>query len=848
MGIPGAGKTTLASKVIDDLLPLEDDTTCVLFVYCRYTEDLSVTDILKALVKQCLERHPNVFPAVESLYRRHKLEKTEPSLEELVDLLKSLEGFFIRIFYVIDGVDEAPVDVRFDLIKVLNKLHGNIFLTSRPLDHLGKKLEFAVLFSVVAQEDDVVLLIEEKLERNEGLSNLLDRHNMKGELVRKIIDKAEGMILHAVLQVDALQECATVTTLRQRLEEFPSGIQGMYATTVARIERQTPEFCDIAMRALLWVVFADASLSMEDLQRALAVHPETSKFDDERMPDSSTILSVCCGLIEIQEETKVVRLVHFTAKDALKPILLERFPQPKLVMFKVLIERVKASKGLRKPDTIILSTEAELPPSAEDPLLFHALFFWPVYANWFIHDPSVVEAILSLLLEAKAFGVIPAPNDFRYNKPGAELYQFMDFVGPLHVVIQYTLPISIFDAVISRTNCSINEQSPRFQLTPLLIAVVFGKLQYVEHLLDMYSESVDVNASDCEGKTPLGITLLRPPEAGIPIAKRLLEHPDINANIPDNTGVTPFIRASALAIEPIVELMVDRDDVDVAAVDNNGAGALLFVVTMTIAGKDTMTPEMKRVIKRLIQCPRVPTVSILFGVARRPVLHTTIFSVSPKLSLDLVEMFILHRPDELNITDHVGRTPLACAAIVGDKDIVRMLLATNKVDVCAQDLQGYSAAVLAAKSAHNQVRRHLNDPDLPRPEEHILLEILLPSRRAKRRLSAPLPNAEERALLQQRHRLEFALEVLLKMDVGQVWIAPPPEAPLIQERGMMEFEEVVWMLLSHSDVDLNARDEDCADVGLDSWMQRGCRTVASVRRDRCWTCGPRGVKRHGPRE
>ncbi|KAG2012156.1 hypothetical protein CC2G_012191 [Coprinopsis cinerea AmutBmut pab1-1] len=69
MGIPGAGKTVLASHVIDDLLKLEDDDTCILFVYCRYTEALTVSDILKALVKECLKRHPGAAEDILPLYK-----------------------------------------------------------------------------------------------------------------------------------------------------------------------------------------------------------------------------------------------------------------------------------------------------------------------------------------------------------------------------------------------------------------------------------------------------------------------------------------------------------------------------------------------------------------------------------------------------------------------------------------------------------------------------------------------------------------------------------------------------------------------------------------------------------
>ncbi|KAH6901008.1 hypothetical protein BKA70DRAFT_1312034 [Coprinopsis sp. MPI-PUGE-AT-0042] len=57
IGMPGAGKTVLASVVIkylEDLAQASSDT-CVVFVYCRYTEPMKVRDILAALVRQLLE-------------------------------------------------------------------------------------------------------------------------------------------------------------------------------------------------------------------------------------------------------------------------------------------------------------------------------------------------------------------------------------------------------------------------------------------------------------------------------------------------------------------------------------------------------------------------------------------------------------------------------------------------------------------------------------------------------------------------------------------------------------------------------------------------------------------------
>ena len=117
--------------------------------------------------------------------------------------------------------------------------------------------------------------------------------------------------LHASLQLDALQDCYTAHDAMRILEAFPSKIEDVYHQTWNRIVGSgSSRQAYLAKTAFLWVLYARESLHVEVLQMALATCPETYHFDSARLPSESTILSTCRGLLTIDKESQLVRLVR----------------------------------------------------------------------------------------------------------------------------------------------------------------------------------------------------------------------------------------------------------------------------------------------------------------------------------------------------------------------------------------------------------------------------------------------------------------------------------------------------------------------------------------------------------
>jgi hypothetical protein len=52
-----------------------------------------------------------------------------------------------------------------------------------------------------------------------------------------------------------------------------------------------------------------------ELQHAIAVELGKSKFDEKSQPDIEDIVFVCAGLVTVNKESKIIRLVHYTAQE-----------------------------------------------------------------------------------------------------------------------------------------------------------------------------------------------------------------------------------------------------------------------------------------------------------------------------------------------------------------------------------------------------------------------------------------------------------------------------------------------------------------------------------------------------
>lgn len=93
-----------------------------------------------------------------------------------------------------------------------------------------------------------------------------------------------------------------------------------------RIEAQDPDHTSIALKTLAWITYAFRSLSLRELQHALAIEPESTRLDEEDIMDGNRITALCAGLVVIDQGTNTVTLVHYTASKYFEDMRACRFP------------------------------------------------------------------------------------------------------------------------------------------------------------------------------------------------------------------------------------------------------------------------------------------------------------------------------------------------------------------------------------------------------------------------------------------------------------------------------------------------------------------------------------------
>jgi ankyrin repeat domain-containing protein 50 len=122
--------------------------------------------------------------------------------------------------------------------------------------------------------------------------------------------------LHAALQVEALRNSASLRDALNSLGGLPSTINNIYSATLDRINAQPGAKPQLARQILTWLAYAHRLLTVDDLRYALAVQlthplpPNEAIIDPFSLVDGHVLLSVCCGLVVIDNSNRSVRLVR----------------------------------------------------------------------------------------------------------------------------------------------------------------------------------------------------------------------------------------------------------------------------------------------------------------------------------------------------------------------------------------------------------------------------------------------------------------------------------------------------------------------------------------------------------
>ncbi|KAL8811242.1 MAG: hypothetical protein Q9223_007574, partial [Gallowayella weberi] len=322
-GIPGAGKTMIAAIAIDHLLKLAQSSSHgVAYVYCNYKaeEEQDASSLLAAILKQLVQDRLSTVEHIEWLHQKHASKGTKPSLDEIYNTLRDVLAHYPTVRVVIDALDECQDGTRHQFLAKLRDLHAGrdvrLMVTARSIPDIEDAFRGALKLKVQASEEDVKRFVAGQIYR---LPRCIQRDPVLQDLLQeKIVDAVDGMFLLARLHIDSLLDKRTVKDVKTTLVRLTKGaaaLDAAYREALHRIEGQLDNDRGLAKRVLSWITFAKRPLTTAEICCGLAVEPDKAEIDPESVYNSEDLVSVCAGLVVVDHESGIIRLVHYTTQE-----------------------------------------------------------------------------------------------------------------------------------------------------------------------------------------------------------------------------------------------------------------------------------------------------------------------------------------------------------------------------------------------------------------------------------------------------------------------------------------------------------------------------------------------------
>ncbi|KAK3167680.1 hypothetical protein OEA41_010807 [Lepraria neglecta] len=232
---------------------------------------------------------------------------------------------------LVDAIDECPKsnETRDTVLITLENLLGSpnthLIRTSRHITGIETCFTDVVYLEIRASHADIRKYLETRIPKESRLARHISKNAVLQEsIVSTIIDKAEGMFLMAQLRLQSLAKKNNKREIRLALNKLPGNLDTIYDEAMKRTHAQERDDVQLAKKILMWISCAIRPFTVLEIRHALVIEPDTRELD-ETVPDEDIVISVCAGLVTIDQETDDIRLVHYTTQEYLERLRGEYF-------------------------------------------------------------------------------------------------------------------------------------------------------------------------------------------------------------------------------------------------------------------------------------------------------------------------------------------------------------------------------------------------------------------------------------------------------------------------------------------------------------------------------------------
>ncbi|THW90548.1 hypothetical protein D6D15_04451 [Aureobasidium pullulans] len=302
-GIPGSGKTVLASTIVKELRCADEGPeSAIIYFFFSFSDDSKqrLEHLVRSLIFQLSSLHKAGRARLTSHFEKHNDGYEQPPTESLVELLDQMICDFRSVTIVLDALDESN-GTQSILQWITSRNRCKFLLTGRPERDIEEALtqwlpsNCAITLENEPMDDDIKAYVHHKLETEKNLSRWKSMHNLISDT---LVEKAGGMFRWVYCQLEELSGCLDKPAVRLMLQTLPLDLNHTYDRILQNIPRsRVPN----AIKLLQFLAFSNRPMSLRELVDAIATDPNSSiLFDvEDRLAPPDAIIGYCSSLVRL---------------------------------------------------------------------------------------------------------------------------------------------------------------------------------------------------------------------------------------------------------------------------------------------------------------------------------------------------------------------------------------------------------------------------------------------------------------------------------------------------------------------------------------------------------------------
>ena len=339
---PGCGKSVLSKCLVEEKLATLDPqhaTVCYFFFKDVSPDSRSITKALSAILHQLFTKIPGLV--------EHALPAFDENGDEVSSMFSTLweilenaaaDPMAGEIVCVIDALDECEETQQITLIEKLKTFYSKtkdsqmrkqklrFLLTSRPYRNIRSRFHSLIrdFPTIHLSGDDESDLIKEEIDlviRSEVSAIASERcfdSETEDYLLKQLLNIENRTYLWLQLILDQIRNsdnAGNKKAIRKEIQTIPQSVSKAYERILAKTKDKP-----LATKLLHIIVGAEAALTLEELNVAMAIEDESKCYKDLELESAKAFelrIKSICGLFIYIDRSRVF-LIHQTAKEFLE--------------------------------------------------------------------------------------------------------------------------------------------------------------------------------------------------------------------------------------------------------------------------------------------------------------------------------------------------------------------------------------------------------------------------------------------------------------------------------------------------------------------------------------------------